>query len=208
MTIIMYNVKGVFTNMKVSRKQAAENRERILSVAAKLFRERGFDGIGVADLMKNAGLTHGGFYGHFSSKEDLMKEACDRLVADSLAVWNKRAENAPEDPLLAVTQAYLTVRHRDNPGEGCLVAALGTEVSRQSLPLRHAVTEGVRSFTALLARLLPGHSEAVQREKALAAYASLVGAIILARAVDDEALSEEILQASLEIRVRIGLWEP
>jgi TetR/AcrR family transcriptional repressor of nem operon len=181
--------------MKVTREQAAENRERILNVAAKLFRERGFDGIGVADLMKSAGLTHGGFYGHFSSKEDLMAQACARAIADSLDAWNRRADRALESPLSAVTTSYLSTRHRDHPGSGCLLAALGADVSRQGPAVRHTVTEGVRSMVEILARLIPGKSKAAKRQKALATYAGLVGAVVLSRAVDDPELSREILQA-------------
>ena len=182
-------------DMKVTREQAAENRERILSVAARLFRERGFDGIGVADLMKNAGLTHGGFYGHFSSKEDLMAQACGRAIGDSLDAWNRRAGRATKSPLFGVTSGYLSTRHRDYPGSGCLLAALGPDVSRQGPAVRHTVTEGFRSLVEILARLIPGKSKAAKRQKALATYASLVGAVVLARAVDDPELSEEILQA-------------
>src|SRR5437879_13882831 len=116
--------------MKVSREQAAQNHERIVETAAQLFRERGFEGIGVADLMKEAGLTHGGFYGHFSSKEDLIAEASGRALRRSLAVLSQVAERAPTDPLSAVAHAYLTSRHRDNPAAGCLLAALGSAVPR------------------------------------------------------------------------------
>src|SRR2546421_954752 len=118
-------------SMKVSREQAAQNRERIVETAARLFRERGFEGIGVADLMKEAGLTHGGFYGHFSSKEDLMAKACARASARSRALWGKLAERAPDDPLSEIAGVYLTSRHRDNPGTGCLMAALAADASRQ-----------------------------------------------------------------------------
>ena len=131
--------------MKVSREQAAQNRERIVEAAAQLFRERGFEGIGVADLMKEAGLTHGGFYGHFSSKEDLIAEASARALTRSLALWSKLAERASGDPLSAIAGAYLTSRHRDNPGAGCLLAALGPDVSRQGPAVRRAVTDYVRS---------------------------------------------------------------
>ena len=131
--------------MKVSREQAAQNRERIVEAAAQLFRERGFDGIGVADLMKEAGLTHGGFYGHFSSKEDLIAEASARALTRSLALWSKVAERAPGDPLSAIAGVYLTSRHRDDPGTGCLLAALGPDVSRQGPAVRRAVTDHVRS---------------------------------------------------------------
>jgi TetR/AcrR family transcriptional regulator, transcriptional repressor for nem operon len=114
--------------MKVSREQAALNRERILEAAAQLFRERGFDGIGVADLMKQAGLTHGGFYGHFSSKEELIAEASARALTSTFALLSEQAERAAGDPLSAVASTYLSSRHRDDPGTGCLLAALGPDV--------------------------------------------------------------------------------
>src|SRR5438552_14312118 len=129
--------------MKVSREQAARNRERIVETAARLFRERGFEGIGVADLMKEAGLTHGGFYGHFSSKEDLVAEASARALMRSLALFTSVAERGA-DPLSAIASAYLTSRHRDNPGEGCLLAALGSDVSRPGPTVRRAVTGHMR----------------------------------------------------------------
>src|SRR6187401_2636887 len=119
------NVRRIW--VKVSREQAVQNRDRIVEVAAELFRERGFDGIGVADLMKEAGLTHGGFYGHFSSKEELIAEASARALAGALAVWSKRAERASGDALAAIAGGYLTSRPRDNPGAGCLLAALGPD---------------------------------------------------------------------------------
>jgi TetR/AcrR family transcriptional repressor of nem operon len=183
--------------MKVSREQAAQNRERIVETAAQLFRERGFDGIGVADLMKEAGLTHGGFYGHFSSKEDLIAEASARALMRSLALLSKVAERAPRDPLSAVAGAYLTSRHRDSPGAGCLLAALGPDVSRQGPAVRRSVTDYVRSAVDLLATLVPGQSKAARRQKAIGTYATLVGAMVMARAVDDRALSQEILDAGL-----------
>ena len=181
--------------MKVSREQAAQNRERIVEAAAQLFRERGFDGIGVADLMKEARLTHGGFYGHFSSKDDLIAEASACALTRSLALWSKLADRASGDPLSAVAGAYLTASHRDNPGAGCLLAALGPDVSRQGPPVRRAVTDYVRSAVDLLTKLVPGKSKAAKRQKAISTYATLVGAMVLARAVDDRALSQEILDA-------------
>ena len=183
--------------MKVSREQAAQNRDRIVEAAAQLFRERGFEGIGVADLMKEAGLTHGGFYGHFSSKEDLIAEASARALTRSLALWSKLAERAPRDPLTAIAGVYLTSRHRDNPGAGCLLAALGPDVSRQGTAVRRAVTDYVRSGCDLLAKLVPRKSKAARRQKAITIYATLVGAMVMARAVDDRALSQEILDAGL-----------
>jgi TetR/AcrR family transcriptional repressor of nem operon len=198
MTTIIYNVKHVIpkeVGMKVSREQAAENRERILDAAAQLFRERGFEGIGVADLMKAAGLTHGGFYGHFSSKEDLMAQACERASVRSRTLWSRLADRAPDDPLSEIARVYLTSRHRDNPGSGCLMAALASDASRQGPAVRRTITESLRSTFDFLASLIPGKAKAAKRQKAIATYAGMVGAMILARAVDDRALSREILDA-------------
>jgi TetR/AcrR family transcriptional regulator, transcriptional repressor for nem operon len=181
--------------MKVSREQAVQNRDRVVEVAAQLFRERGFDGIGVADLMKAAGLTHGGFYGHFSSKEELIAEAAARALTGSLALLGKAAERASGDPLSAVADAYLARSHRDNPGTGCLVAALGPEVSRQGPAVRRVATDHLRSAFDLVAKLVRGTSKAARRRKAISTYATLVGAMVMARAVDDRALSQEILDA-------------
>jgi len=174
--------------MKVTREQAAENREHILDAASKLFRERGLDGIGVAELMKGAGLTHGGFYGHFSSKEELMAQACTRALEASVEKWRSRG-------LREIVQSYLSSRHLDNPGAGCAIATLGSDVSRQGAPVRRAFTSGLRSLIDVLTRLVPGASAAAKRRKALAVYSSMVGALVLARAVDDPKLSHEILQA-------------
>jgi TetR/AcrR family transcriptional regulator, transcriptional repressor for nem operon len=181
--------------MKVTKEQAAQNRERIVEVAAQLFRQRGFEGIGVADLMKQAGLTHGGFYGHFSSKDDLIAEASARALTRSLALLSHLPERASGDPLSAIAGAYLTSKHRDDPGTGCLLAALGSDVSRQGPAVRHAVADHVRAAVELLTKLMLGKSRAVRRQKAISAYATLVGAMVLARAVDDRGLSQEILDA-------------
>lgn len=184
--------------MKVTREQATRNRDRILDAAAQLFRERGFDGIGVADLMKEVGLTHGGFYGHFSSKDDLIAQASARELARSLAQLSEVGEDASGDRLAAVAAAYLAKTHRDNPGQGCVLAALGPDVSRQGPAVRRAVTGYVRAVCDLLARLVPGRSKAARRQKAISTYATLVGALVLARAVDDGTLSQEILDAGLK----------
>jgi len=109
--------------MKVSKEQMAENRERILDAAAARFRERGFDGIGVADLMKDAGLTHGGFYGHFASKEDLMAQAAARALANAGAGWQALADAAPDEALGRIVRSYLSAAHRDHPERGCAIAA-------------------------------------------------------------------------------------
>lgn len=181
--------------MRVSRLEAAQNRERIIEAAARLFRERGFDGIGVADLMKSAGLTHGGFYGHFASKEDLMAQACERALEGSLAALHQVAEQGAEDGLSAVASAYLSPVHRDRPGEGCVLAALGAEAARHGSPLRSTFTRGVHSALEMLTRLARGNSWHAKRKRALATYASMIGALILARAVDDPELSDEMLRS-------------
>ena len=183
--------------MKVSREEAAQNRERIIEVAARLFRERGFDGVGVAELMKGAGLTHGGFYGHFASKEDLMAQACARAVENTLDVMRQVVDSDRRHALFTIASAYLSAEHRDRTGDGCALAALGSEAARQGSPLRGAFTQGVRSMVDLLTQLLAGKSRRAKRKRALAIYASLVGALVLARAVDDAELSEEVMQSVL-----------
>lgn len=181
--------------MKVSREQAAANRERILEAGTRLFRERGLDGIGVADLMQEAGLTHGGFYGHFASKEDLMAKSCERALAKSAAKWESLVARDGRQALAAIADSYLSTRHRDHPGAGCLVAAVGVEAGRRGPDVRRAFTDGVKSLVAVLARAIPGRARAARRRQALATFAGMVGAIVLARAVDDAELSAEILKA-------------
>jgi TetR/AcrR family transcriptional regulator, transcriptional repressor for nem operon len=181
--------------MKVSRQQAAANREHILDVATASFRERGFDGIGVADLMHAAGLTHGGFYGHFASKEDLIAQASARGVARSLTRWRQLAARCRANPLAAIAANYLSQRHCDDPGSGCTLAALGSDLARQPVSVRHGVTDGLRASFALLAGIVSGKSKAAKRDRAMATYASLVGGILLARAVDDPQLAKQILRA-------------
>jgi TetR/AcrR family transcriptional regulator, transcriptional repressor for nem operon len=183
--------------MRVSREKAAENRERIIDVASKLFRERGFDGVGVADLMKSAGLTHGGFYGNFDSKDDLILQACTRALEQSLDALKKAVEHGGKDALNIIVTTYLSPAHRDALGDGCALAALGAEAARNSSPVRGAFTKMVRSATELVTQIVSGKSKRAKRERALAIYASLVGALILSRAVDDPELSSEILQATL-----------
>jgi len=184
--------------MRVSREQAALNRARIVEVAAKLFREKGYDGIGVADLMKGAGLTHGGFYGHFESKEDLLAEACAKALEGSVERWEHIAEcKSPQEALDKIAHSYLSPDHRDHPGLGCSVTALGADIARLGPPARAALTGGVKGQVAVLEKLLPEPDEAERRRAALVAYASMVGAMMLARAVDDPALSEEFMQATM-----------
>jgi TetR/AcrR family transcriptional repressor of nem operon len=181
--------------MRVSREQATENRGKILHTAAQLFREKGFDGIGIADLMKKVGLTHGGFYGHFASKEDLMAQTCEYAVDDILA-QNRASFGEGEGTYYQRFIAnYLSCEHRDNPGSGCLMAALGADAARQSPMIKRAFTQSFNRLLASLMKILPVKNEAAKREQALATLASLVGAQVIARAVDDSELSQEVLRA-------------
>jgi TetR/AcrR family transcriptional regulator, transcriptional repressor for nem operon len=166
----------------------------VLHLAGTLFRQHGFDGIGVADIMKRAGLTHGGFYGQFSSKDDLAAEACARVLGNE--GWVERLTGTPTPSLGALIRAYLSADHRDDPGHGCLMAAVGSDVVRQPRAVRRAFTEGFRARIDALLKVVPGRSAAARREKALATMAGLVGALMLSRAVDDPALSDEILEAT------------
>jgi len=182
--------------MKVSREKAAENRERIIDAAGTLFRANGFAGIGVADIMKAAELTHGGFYGHFASKDDLAAQASRRSLARAAAKWERIAAAAPEKKAYAALLAnYLTSTHRDDPGRGCAFASLSADAARGGKAVRAAFAEGLRPFLDTLAESIPGRSKAARRRKAVATMASLVGAVTLARAVGDQRLSDEILAA-------------
>lgn len=182
--------------MRVSRQQAAENRKRVLEVAGTLFREKGFDGIGVAELMKAAGLTHGGFYGQFASKDELAAEALAGAMDEAVARWKARAAKAPDDPYGAIVRRYLSAEHRDGMAAGCAISALGGDVMRQTPAVRSRYTEGLGRLIDVLMSALDGDA-AARRTQALATLASLTGALTLARAVDDPALSDEILAASL-----------
>ena len=179
--------------MRVSRKEAEANRERVVEVASALYRKHGFDGIGVADIMKKAGLTHGGFYGHFGSKDDLAAEACTCALRGSWDSWISASEKGGFE---TAVRNYLTAEHRDDRAHGCLFAALGSDIVRQPRTVRHVMTEGFRSAIDSLVRMLPGRSAQARRERALATMAGLVGALILSRAVDDSELSDQILEAS------------
>ena len=182
--------------MRVSREKAAEHRERIIDAAGALFRSKGFSGVGVADIMKAADLTHGGFYGHFASKDDLIARASNRSMARAAANWRKVVADAPDDPYAALLKHYLSQRHRDDPGHGCAFAALSGDASRCGKPVRDAFAQGLEPLIDVLTHVTPGRSKAAHRRKAIAALAELVGALILARAVGDAALSDEILDAA------------
>ena len=183
--------------MKVSREQAQLNREKVVEAAARLFRERGIDGIGVAELMKSVGLTHGGFYGQFGSKEELVAEACAWAFERSAAKWQRTATAHPRDTAGAIADFYLAPEHRDRPGAGCAAAALAGDMAREGVHAKQAFTEGVRDLVDIMAAGEQGSPKERQR-RALATFSTMVGAIILARAVDDAELADEILVAARE----------
>jgi TetR/AcrR family transcriptional repressor of nem operon len=191
----VFCAQGWNAGMRVSREQAAANRERIIDAAAALFRAKGFTGIGVADIMQAADLTHGGFYGHFASKDDLVAQASRRTMARSAANWARVVAEAPDHPYAALLQHYLTPRHRDDPGRGCGFAALSNDAARSGKTVRNAFAEGLEPLIDILAQSVPGRTKAIRRRKAVAAMAGLVGALSLARAVGDPALSDEIIAA-------------
>lgn len=181
--------------MKSSREQAKKNRELVLDSAARLFRECGIDGISVSDIMKAANLTHGGFYGHFASKDDLAEETCERGLARAAALWQKLVAE-DEKPLQAILGYYLTEEHRDQPGSGCFISALAVDVARQGKALKRVFTRGLEDAFETLARVVGGRTRHIRRREAIAVMSQLVGAMILARTVDDPELSEEILKAA------------
>ena len=172
--------------MRVSREKASANRERIVEAAARLFREHGFDGVGVDAIMKEAGLTHGGFYGHFASKDELAAEA----VVRALALGTQKLSRYGD--LAGFVGAYLSDRHCADRADGCALAALGAESVREGEGVRRALTDYVAARLAWLAGLFKG-TQARRRKRAIATLAGLVGALTLARAVADPALSKEIL---------------
>jgi TetR/AcrR family transcriptional repressor of nem operon len=181
--------------MRVSREQAAANRERIIEAAGELFRSKGFSGIGVADIMKAAELTHGGFYGHFASKDDLIAQASRRSMQRAAQNWKKVAVESGSDAFATLLTRYLSPRHRDDPGQGCAFAALSGDAARCGKPVREAFAEGLEPLIDILSGIVGGRTKAARRRKAIAALSELIGALILSRAVGGAGLSDEILDA-------------
>lgn len=181
--------------MRVSNEKAQENRERVIDVAAARFREHGIDGIGIADLMKSVGMTHGGFYKQFQSKDDLVLQAVARAIEGTSAAIMAQLKEA-DDPLAALIRFYVSPEHRDNPGSGCSLASFATDSARSNDPDLQALIGGlVVHYLALLTDLSTGQGDAMRRS-AIATLAEMVGAIILARAVPDRALSDELLEVA------------
>ena len=176
--------------MRQSREEKAKTHERILEVASQRIREQGLDGPAVAEIMQAAGLTHGGFYKHFGSRDDLIAEATESALANADRHLHELTDRA-KDPLAAFLDWYLSAEHRDGPGTGCPLPALGDDVRRGDERLRSAYRQQVQRYLENVERFLGGGEDA--RERAILAVSALAGAIVLSRAVDDEALSDEIL---------------
>jgi AcrR family transcriptional regulator len=180
-----------------SRKE--ETHERIVAAAARAIRRSGYDGTGVADVMKDAGLTHGGFYAHFASREAMLAEAADRAGAEAVAASTRIAATAPPPQALrSLLEAYLSKAHVQNAETGCPVVALGSETPRQAPEVRRAATRRIKEMIDLIARQSPDWGQPGAHERALATVATMVGALLLARAVDDPKLSDALREAALE----------
>ncbi|WGG53487.1 TetR/AcrR family transcriptional regulator [Rugamonas sp. DEMB1] len=180
-----------------SRKEASH--ERIVEVAARAIRRSGYGGTGVADIMKEAGLTHGGFYAHFDSRDALLAEAGDRAGAESVALAARVAAAAPAGQALqAIMQAYLSPEHIATIETGCPVAALGSEMPRQAPEVRRAATIHIKEMIDLFARQLPDWGQPQAHEHAMALVCALIGTTMMARAVDDPNLSGALCAATLK----------
>jgi TetR/AcrR family transcriptional regulator, transcriptional repressor for nem operon len=193
----------MMTIMSKPPKRAATTRkelthERIVEVAARAIRRSGYNGTGVADIMKEAGLTHGGFYAHFASREAMLAEAADRAGAEGLATLEHIAASVPPPQALeAMLQAYLSKTHVEAAENGCAVAALGSEMPRQAPEVRRIATRRIKEMIDFVARQLPDWGQPGAHERALVIVATMVGALLLARAVNDPKLSDAVREAAL-----------
>ncbi len=187
------------TQMGHSQTEKRKNHERIVRIAAERFREKGLEGVAVADIMKEVGLTVGGFYKHFDSRDDLVVEA----LRSAFGAWRPQADAATAGGLpltyAELVDDYLNEAHRDHPGTGCAISALVGEIGRSSKRTRALLTEQTRNAFQLIADLTPGKDGGQARSRAILTYSALVGAIGLSRAVSDEALSHEILKSVGEL---------
>ncbi|WP_394781982.1 TetR/AcrR family transcriptional regulator [Undibacterium sp.] len=195
---MMAIMRKKITNQKLlSRKE--ETHERIVEVASRAIRRTGYSGTGVADIMKEAGLTHGGFYSHFDSRDALLAEAGDRAGAESLALAARVAAAAPPGlALQAMMQAYLSPEHIAAIETGCPVSALGSEMPRQAPEVRRAATIHIKEMIDLFARQLPDWGQPQAHEQAMALVCGLIGTTMVARAVDDPRLSQALCAAALK----------
>jgi TetR/AcrR family transcriptional repressor of nem operon len=185
--------------MGYSKAQKTRTHKRIVAIAAKRFREKGLAGFGIAELMKEAGLTVGGFYKHFDSRDELVAEA----VSSAFGGWQRRVDAAasggPPVSCAELIDDYLSDMHRKNPGTGCAFSALAPEIARSDKRTRALTSEQVRNDLELIAGLLPDNDKHAARSRAILTFSALVGAMSLARAVSDESLSREILKTVAEL---------
>lgn len=189
--------------MRYRQGHKEETRRRIVEAASARFREAGVEGVGVAGLMAEAGLTHGGFYAHFKSKEDLVRKA----IAASLACTTdafERAARKSDDGLETIVRGYLNARHRDEPGEGCIGASLAAELARHPKPTRQVFAASIGRLVELIAAELPAGDEDARHRRALAIFSLMMGALQLARAEPDAARSDEILQSAADAALALG----
>jgi TetR/AcrR family transcriptional regulator, transcriptional repressor for nem operon len=176
-----------------------ETRERILRAAARAIRKHGYEGVGVAHVMKEAGLTHGGFYAHFESRDALLAAAADQAGAESIEHLSRAISAAkPGHELMALVDTYLSDGHVAAPEEGCAIAAAGSEVPRQQTEVRRAASRRIKDLIGLIERQFPEWGRSAAHDKAMGIAATLVGALVLARAVDDAQLSSRIRKAARE----------
>lgn len=185
--------------MRYSKEHKLETHARIVKKASVRLREKGAHGIGVADLMKDAGLTHGGFYAHFDSREALVIEAFAYAMDRSTERWRQlAAQAAPEDRLATIVDSYLSPQHRDNPGHGCAVPALSAEIARESPRTRKAFAGKLDQMIDMMSEQFSGTSGKPARKQAMAALATMMGAVVMARVAGNGELSEELLNAGRE----------
>lgn len=182
--------------MKVTREKAEENRQQVIEASSRLFRERGFDGVGVSTLMQAAGLTHGGFYKQFESKDDLIAMATQAAIDQSRSRMSAVVGKDKRASFETAIRHYLSDQHCNAVADGCAFAALGPDAARRGAEVRRVMQRGVEDQLALLESVIEAKDDASSRETAIATLSTMVGALILARAVEDPALSSDILQAA------------
>src|SRR3954451_11394869 len=170
--------------MRVTRAQAEQNRQKVIDVASRLFREHGFDGIGLKDLMEGAGLTQGAFYKQFASKEDLAAQASRRALESASRRWSAAAAANPQDPLDAVIAFYLSTEHREERMDGCPIVALGSDAARQGSDVKASFEAGIEAHLEILGRLIAGTDGEEPNRKAMAILSTMVGALTLSRVVN------------------------
>ncbi len=194
---MMHIMPKIKPNARAAAKEASH--ERIVSVAARAIRRSGYGGTGVADIMKEAGLTHGAFYAHFASREAMLAEAASRACAESAALASDVVAGAhPRQALASVLRTYLSPEHLKSVENGCPLAALGSETPRQAPEVRQVTTRHIKEMIDLVARQSPDWGQPGAHEQAMVTVATMVGTLLLARAVDDAALSDSLCSAALK----------